>query len=316
MLLHERFPNTIQFPLVFGWVGGCLGPIFWFSPLWKTPWPLPDWWWRGVLVLCRATFGLLLGVFGKKTQCSLGLLCQFWIDVDQCNLKVVERWFEFKFIQMILNRWKFVSCTPSYSVDLFWILFFPVWFVNCPDVPVSSAQVYLIEARAEDDRFRRKKHIGEWCWLSFSIRRSKWNWPIWTVTSKAAKLWPVGSGLCFIAHSLEQHDQAATKGAFVIRPKKGWAGRWVMGDVSGAFILQNRLFGDLGIFKYSVGFNDSISLWCFWGASRGSKNGWSKASRYWLDFCWCANFVGVTGLRAFREIRFSLIWITFEIVYD
>ena len=62
---------------------------------------------------------------------------------------------------MILNRWKFVSCTPSYSVDLFWILFFPVWFVNCPDVPVSSAQVYLIEARAEDDRFRRKKHIGE-----------------------------------------------------------------------------------------------------------------------------------------------------------
>lgn len=26
---------------------------------------------------------------------------------------------------MILDRWKFVSCTPSYSVDLFWILFLP-----------------------------------------------------------------------------------------------------------------------------------------------------------------------------------------------
>ena len=78
---------------------------------------------------------------------------------------------------MILDRCKFVSCTPSYSVDLSRILFFPVWFVNCPDVPVSSAQVYLIEARAEDNRFRSKKHF--WAsdvglaWLSFSIRRNK-----------------------------------------------------------------------------------------------------------------------------------------------
>lgn len=105
-----------------GWVFGAHLLILTFV---KNTWPLPDWWWRGVLVLCRATFGLFLGVFGKKTQCSLGLLCQFWIDVDQCNLKVVERWFRFKFIQMILDRWKFVSCTPSYSVDLFWILFLP-----------------------------------------------------------------------------------------------------------------------------------------------------------------------------------------------
>ena len=58
------------------------------------------------------------------------------------------------------------------------------------------------------------------------------------MTSKAAKLWPVGSGLCFIAHSLEQHDQAATKGAFVIRPKKGMGLFWVMGDGKWAFILH------------------------------------------------------------------------------
>lgn len=115
----------------------------------------------------------------------------------------------------------------------------------------------------------------------------------WTVTSKAAKLWPVGSGLCFIAHSLEQHDQAATKGAFVIRPKKGMGLFWVMGDGKWAFILQNRLFRDFGIFKYSVGFNDSISLW---SQPRVRSTALLAGPRYWLDFCWCANFVGVTGL--------------------
>ena len=125
MLLHERFPNTIQFPLVFGWVGGCLGAHLLILTFVKNTMARSQidggvefWCSAGLLLDCSLAFS------GKKTQCSLGLLCQFWIDVDQCNLKVVERWFEFKFIQMILNRWKFVSCTPSYSVDLFWILFF------------------------------------------------------------------------------------------------------------------------------------------------------------------------------------------------
>ena len=42
------------------------------------------------------------------------------------------------------------------------------------------------------------------------------------------------SGLCFIAYSLEQHDQASTKGAFVIRRAKNVMGH---GD-TGRFFRQ------------------------------------------------------------------------------
>lgn len=97
-------------------------------------------------------------------------------------------------------------------------------------MPVSSAQVYLIEARAEDDRFRSKKHIGEWCWPSFSIRRNKWNWllGLWQV-----KLQSCGqSGQVFVLLPIRWSNmiKRRPKEHLWSDQKKGWAffGSWAM----------------------------------------------------------------------------------------
>ena len=124
------------------------------------------------------------------------------------------------------------------------------------------------------------------------------------------------SGLCFIAYSLEQHDQASTKGAFVIRRAKNVMGHgafWVVFSGRGP---GSRVMGDVvgiyfALFLAILGFHrcPGVPGTSIWENLNSCFREILRHLRYWLDFCWCANFVGVTGLRVDQWL--DLIWITF-----
>ena len=141
----------------------------------------------------------------------------------------------------------------------------------------------------------------------------------WTVISKAAKLWPVTPGLCFIAHSLEQHDQASTKGAFVIRPRKRWAWCHESWGMSWAFFILHCPFWPFWNFQI-VKYVSMIQFHrCFWEVPsklrvwKNSKQLLPSGMRPGTGWI----FAGVPILLVWLglELRSSmdLIWITFEI---